>query len=52
MKNFSWKLEFALLTFFVGTVLVLIWASFGNKPIEIMEAQSRPSEIRPLAKVI
>jgi hypothetical protein len=46
MKNFSWKLGFALLTFFVGTALALIWVSFSKKPVEIVNAQSRPSEIK------
>lgn len=46
MRNINWKLGFALLTFFVGTVLALIWVSFSNKPVEIVNAQSRPSEIK------
>lgn len=46
MKNFSWKLGFALLTFFVGTTLALIWVLFSNKPVEIVNAQSRPPEIK------
>lgn len=45
MRNLSWKFGIALLTFFVGTVLGLIWITIDNKPTETVEAQSRPSEI-------
>ncbi len=45
MRNLSWKFGIALLTFFVGTVLALIWLTFNNKPVETVESQSRPSEI-------
>jgi hypothetical protein len=45
MRKLSWKLGIALLTFFVGTILALIWLTFNNKQVEIVEAQPRISEI-------
>ena len=45
MRNLSWKFGFALLTFFIGTVLALIWFPLDSKPIETVKAQSRPIEI-------
>jgi hypothetical protein len=45
MRNLSWKFGIALLTFFVGTILALIWLTPNNKKVETVEAQSRPSEI-------
>lgn len=45
MRNLSWKLGIALLTFFAGTILALIWLTFNNKQVKIAEAQTRPSEI-------
>ena len=34
-----------LLTFFVGTVLALVWITIDNKSVEFVEAQSRPSKV-------
>ncbi len=45
MRNLSWKFGIALLTFFVGTILALVWLTLNNKPVETAKAQSRPSEI-------
>ncbi len=45
MKNLRWKFGITLLTFFVGTVLALMWITLDNKPVEIVKAQSRPTEI-------
>jgi Flp pilus assembly protein protease CpaA len=49
MKNLSWKIGFALLTFFVGTVLALIWVTLDNKPIAPVIAQSHSSQIEIIA---
>ena len=46
MRNLSWKAEFFVLTFFVGTVLTLIWVTLSNKPVETAKAPSRSSEIQ------
>ncbi len=53
MKNLSWKLVIALLTFFIGTVLALIWLTLNNKPAERIEV-SPPlvSEIKMPMSVI
>lgn len=48
MRNLSWKLGIALLTFLVGTILALIWLMFDNKQVEIVEAQPHPSEIETI----
>jgi hypothetical protein len=45
MRNLSWKFGIALLTFFVGTILALIWITLDNKPIKVAEVQSRPTKI-------
>ena len=37
MRNLSSKFGISILTFFVGTILALIWFTLYNKPIEIVE---------------
>ena len=51
MKNLSWKCGITLLTFFVGTILALIWLTLNNKSVEIVKAQSRLTEIEVEDKI-
>ena len=37
MRNLSWKLGSTLLTFFIGTVLALVWVSLESKPAKSVE---------------
>lgn len=40
MKNLSWKLGVALLTFFIGTVLALSWFTSQPKPEELLDVST------------
>jgi hypothetical protein len=53
LRNLSWKLVIALLTFFIGTVLALTWITFNNKTIKSLVKVSSPSsEIEALSPVV